>query len=84
MGKRPQQKAKVTADDFLRARPVQNAAMELQHRPDGTTLASMPLRRPGWMVPPLNWLMPFSSHRRIEPGRDRVDGAGAVRRQADD
>ena len=48
MGKRPQQKAKVTADYFLRARPVQNAAMELQHRPDGTTLASMPLVRAGW------------------------------------
>ncbi len=25
----------------------------------------MPLRRPGWMVPPLSWLMPFWSHRRI-------------------
>jgi hypothetical protein len=58
--------SQISVDQFLRAKPLRNVSMKMERRGDGTTLVSIPLRRPGWMVPPLSWLLPFSSHRRIE------------------
>lgn len=58
--------SRVGADQFLRARPMRNESMLLDRRPDGTTLARIPIRKPSWMVPPLTWLVPYSSHKRIE------------------
>jgi hypothetical protein len=52
---------------------MRNESMTVDRRNDGTTLASIPLRRPGWLVPPLSWLIPFSSHRRVE-----LDTVGAA------
>ena len=61
----------MSIDSFLRAVLVTNSAMTLEGRRDGA-LASIPMRRPAWMVPPVSWLVPFSSHRRVE-----LDATGA-------
>ena len=54
------------ARSFLQAVPQINNAMTLDRRPDGTALASVPIRRPKYLIPPLSWLLPYSSHRRVE------------------
>ena len=53
-------------EDLLQAVPHLNRVMELTPRPDGGTRAAVPLRRPKWLVPPITWIVPFSSHRRVE------------------
>ena len=58
--------ARMAAGDFLAAVPHRNEAMELSRRPDGTALVRVPMRRPKWLVPPLSWIVPYSSHRRVE------------------
>ena len=65
--------SQVGVGQFLRAKPMRNESMTLDRRDDGTMLASIPLRRPAWLVPPLSWLIPFSSHRRVE-----LDTVGAA------
>lgn len=65
--------AQVGVGQFLRSRPMRNESMTVDRRADGTMLASIPLRRPAWLVPPLSWLIPFSSHRRVE-----LDTVGAT------
>jgi len=71
-------------DDLLRSKPVRNVLMELQRLDDGGAVASVPMRRPSWMIPPLSWLMPFSSHRRVQLDRiglsvlDLCDGQRTV------
>lgn len=57
---------RMSAEKVLTAVPFPNEAMNLHRRDNGTALASVPLRRPRWLVPPLSWVVPFSSHRRIE------------------
>ena len=52
--------------DLLKAVPFPNEAMETDRRRDGTALVSVPMRRPKWLVPPISWLLPYSSHRRVE------------------
>jgi hypothetical protein len=39
--------------------------MEVSPGPRGT-MVSVPVRRPSWLVPPISWILPFSSHRRVE------------------
>jgi len=56
----------LTVDDFLRSVPVANVSMKVEGRADGSALVSIPMRRPGWLVPPLTWILPYSSHRRVE------------------
>jgi len=51
--------------DLLRAVPHRNRAMEVSPGPRGT-MVSVPVRRPSWLVPPISWILPFSSHRRVE------------------
>lgn len=46
--------------------PHVNDAMELHRRSTGGAIASVPMRRPRYLVPPLSWILPYSSHRRIE------------------
>jgi len=55
--------------DLLKAVPVANEAMETDYRGDGTVLVSVPMRRPKWLAPPISWLLPYSSHRRVELDR---------------
>jgi hypothetical protein len=61
--KRPKQ---VSTEDVLRAQVHRNRAMEVKDRRNGTCLVEVPLRRPRWMVPPISWVLPFSSRRRVE------------------
>jgi len=55
---------------LLSAVPHKNAAMTLEPAGDGV-LASVPLRRPRWLVPPISWIIPFSDRRRV-----RLDAPG--------
>jgi hypothetical protein len=64
----------VTAADFLASVPHRNEAMEIT-RKGRATVAAVPVRRPSWLVPPISWILPFSSHRRVE--LDEV-GAGVL------
>jgi hypothetical protein len=52
--------------DLLAAVPMQNASADLTDGPGGKLLVAVPLKRPGWLVPPISWVLPFSSHRRVE------------------
>lgn len=52
--------------NFLRAVPHVNQAMEMHHRSDGSTLVSVPISRPKFLVPPLSWILPFSRYRRVD------------------
>jgi len=54
---------------LLRAVPYRNGNMTLRARRDGGVLASVPLKRPKYLVPPLSWIIPFSSHRRCQLDR---------------
>jgi len=74
-------------DDLLHSRPVKNVSMELDRihdRDGGGAVASVPMRRPSWLVPPISWLIPFSSHRRVRLDRiglsvlDLCDGRRTV------
>jgi hypothetical protein len=86
----PVKPSQIGVGQFLRARPMRNESMTFQHRSDGTTLASIPLRRPSWLVPPVSWLVPFSSHRRVELDTvgttvlDMCDGKRTVERIIED
>ena len=68
-----QPKRAIASADFLKAVPHKNRAMELTRGLDGSVLAEVPLNRPSWLVPPISWLMPYSSHRRVE-----LDALGAA------
>lgn len=57
---------------ILTARPYSNESMQVRRRRDGSLLATIPIRRPRYMVPPISWVLPFSSHRRVE-----LDAVGA-------
>ncbi len=64
-------KSKVAVSQFLSSRPCPNTAAERTSRPDGGTIVKVPMNRPGWLVPPLSWLLPFSENRRL-----RLDAIG--------
>jgi hypothetical protein len=70
--KRPATQPQISTDTFLRSIPLLNQSMKLDRRQDGTTLVSVPVRRPSWMAPPLSWILPFSSQKRVE-----LDSLGA-------
>ena len=59
-------KPRPTTDQILRARPFHNEKAEVEHRGKSTMVVSVPLRRPWWLVPPISWVIPFSSKRRVE------------------
>lgn len=63
---------RILAAVYLKAVPHRNHSMEIQRRDHGGCLVSVPLKRPGYLVPPLSWILPFSSHRRVE-----LDSLGA-------
>jgi hypothetical protein len=56
---------RAASPDILRAVPHRNRAMEVSPGPRGA-MVSVPVRRPSWLVPPISWILPFSSHRRVE------------------
>ncbi len=63
---KPPKTADVPAAKFLPAVPYVNQAMRIERRRNGTALVSIPMRKPRYLVPPLSWIIPFSSHRRVE------------------
>lgn len=65
-------KPDMTVAQFLSAVPHKNTEMKLERMREGL-LVSIPVRRPGWLVPPISWIMPFSNHRRVQ-----LDGAGTA------
>ena len=68
----------------LSAIPHANRSMQLQRRGNGTALATIPLRKPAYLIRPLTWILPFSSVRRVELDRlglsvfDLCDGLRTV------
>ena len=59
----------VSAHEMLTAVPHANEALERQRQQDGSMVVSVPLRRPRYLVPPLSWVLPYSSHRRVQLDR---------------
>ena len=62
----------VSVREVLATVPYRNEAMEIERRKDGGLLASVPIRKPKYLVPPLSWIIPFSDRRRVE-----LDAIGA-------
>lgn len=60
---------RVSAEALLKARPMANENMEIAATEDGGAQVSVPMRRPRWLAPPISWIVPFSSHRRVELDR---------------
>ena len=65
-------KPKLKASEFLSAVPHRNTEMRLQRLREGV-LASIPIPRPRWLVPPISWILPFSGLRRVQ-----LDGPGTA------
>jgi hypothetical protein len=55
-----------SAVEFLRAVPYGNQGMTVTPADHGGALAEVPMNRPRWLVPPISWLLPFSTSRRIQ------------------
>ena len=65
-------KKRLMTADYLRAVPYRNEMMGVTRRSNGGLLASIPMKRPRFLVPPLSWILPYSTHRRVE-----LDAMGA-------
>jgi len=63
----------IESSEFLLAVPHRNEAAKLTAGRGGEFLVAVPMRRPRWLVPPISWILPYSSHRRI-----LLDAAGAA------
>jgi len=61
---------RMAVSQFLTAVPHQNTAMKAEPAPDGVIL-SVPVRRPGWLIPPISWVLPWKGRRKIQ-----LDAAG--------
>ena len=59
--------------DILAAVPKVNLAARIARGNNGEVLATVPLRRPRFLVPPLSWILPYSDSRRV-----RLDTLGAA------
>lgn len=58
--------------ELLQAVVYANETMDISTLRDGGALVKVPMRRPRWLAPPLSWILPFSSTRRV-----RLDAVGA-------
>jgi len=56
----------ISGDEFLRAAPYVNEAMTVTPARDGGAMVTVSIKRPGWLVPPLSWILPYSLQRRIK------------------
>jgi hypothetical protein len=50
---------------MLKATPVRNTAARVVENSDYCITVHVKQRRPGYMVPPLSWIVPFSRERRV-------------------
>lgn len=58
-----------SVDALLAGMPLVNRAADITRSDDGTACVRVPIRRPRYLVPPLSWVLPFSSHRNIRLDR---------------
>lgn len=56
-------------DDLLAALPVINRAASINRHNDGTAVVTIPVKKPAYLVPPLSWVLPFSSCRNVRLDR---------------
>lgn len=66
-------KVTVSGRQFLQAAPYANEAVTISRYRDGGMLVRIPVNRPKWLVPPISWILPFSSCRQV-----RLDAIGAA------
>ena len=67
MKKRTKAKAEAqrqAALQLLSSVPHQNTAAEVVRTDDGVVV-SVPVSRPGWLIPPISWILPWSGYRRV-------------------
>ena len=57
---------------LLAAVPHVNTKADIMEVREGV-IVSVPVRRPRWLIPPISWVLPWSSHRRVQ-----LDGAGTA------
>ncbi|MBA4387469.1 MAG: hypothetical protein C0404_05770 [Verrucomicrobia bacterium] len=76
MKKRPKQpdekKGGLTAPDLLAGVPHVNKAARMTRKPAGA-LVEVPTRKPGYLVPPISWIIRFSGSKRVELDELGVD-----------
>ena len=69
---------------MLRAVPHRNAAARAEAAAAGGVTVTVPLQRPGWLVPPLTWVIRLSAVRTVRLDRlggevwQGCDGSGTV------
>ena len=49
---------------LLHSRPVRNAAARVEEQPDDRVIVYVKQKRPGFLVPPLSWIVPYKRERR--------------------
>jgi len=69
--KKPASKREMAASKLLASVPMRNEVAEVTPSGEGA-LVTVPVRRPGWLIPPISWVLPWRSHRRIQ-----LDAPGA-------
>lgn len=62
----PREKRELQPSDLLESVPQRNLHVEVRPLESGGAMVRVPIRRPGWMVPPLSWAIRFRTHRMIE------------------
>ena len=50
---------------MLAAIPRQNAAAQVDERPDGTVRVTVQLRKPAWLIPPISWVIKSSFQKSV-------------------
>ena len=73
---------KIWTAKVLAGVPYANLAMELERLEDGTAVATIKLAKPGYMKPPLSWVLPLSKYRRVlldRPGMEVLDACDGQR-----
>jgi hypothetical protein len=63
--KRTTKRPQVPVAQLLSAVPQRNRAATFERRRSGL-LVSVPLDRPGWLVPPISWVIPWSPLRKVQ------------------
>jgi hypothetical protein len=57
--------AAAAKEDLMRAIPCPNGTITVEKMDDGV-LVSVPLQKRWWVRPPVTWIFPISSHRRVQ------------------
>jgi hypothetical protein len=68
--KKNESKYALSMNDFLDSVPVANKKVETEQQTEESVVLAVPLRRRWYMNPPISYLFPFSTHRRV--GLDKL------------